>query len=702
MQQDRILRRPDLDVNFAAIASDFVKDSVTSFSKIKLYPPGHQLIRKFIEQPFSHLEKVLSVKTQLGLELSEGKLWAEGCLLRNDEYVTAFAEAMTRQSLSNLVIDSEITTSDLQFLLSRLFGKGVMGEIFKEECNERNVNSIRINVKDMPRLFHFRGDVHAENSPHFMFSTRIKDILDSNFRAVIFSCLGIWKNDREVFENLCYDVRKRAIELIAPEIVEGLDLKFIISEFRTALDGYKELFTNPDAAFCSGMRKFIDLVAKYHGSSASAIEFKRAFTELGVPSDSREFFEGTSAAKLKAIDTARSISSNVETGRIAIAETEDFTSIVRRLISGNLWNPLKDLLASFTTNIKNGDGKETGQSKQLADELITKVLTESRGDVYVKFLEYLHDWGIENNDIPDVAELIASAIRRLLSMKRYDDAVTLASLYDDNGFNTDFRDAVGSGILDDNVAESFVADFLNSPKREQHTFIQLADYIGNPQLAGKIIAYIAVDEKATRSAALKILTSIGDNAVPALRDLLLNEFASSQHINQGSMPDDDWWHIRNIITVISKSKSLEALDILEKLSEYSDKRVRLEVAKALENLPSERTAKLLELLFHDDEYEVREAAIIASGLTEYENRFNSLKLLIESGTDMWSQAITSIGRIRTEESANWLMRLSEDAEYLKECGYKRKERKKIATVAKQVLNKMGKQPSSKQSLATDY
>ncbi len=700
MQQDRILTRSDLESNFVTITSDFVKDSVTSFSKIKLYPPGHKLIRKFIKQPFSHLEKILAVKTQLGLELSEGKLSAEGCLLRSDEYLSSFAEAMTRQGLSNLLLDSMITTSDLQFLLSRLFGKGVMGEIFKEECDERNVQSIRINIKDMPRLFDFRGDVHAENSPHFLFSARIKEILESNFRAIILSGLGIWKNDKEVFEHLGCDIRRRAIELIAPEIIERLDLKFIVSEFSKALDGYRELCTNPDTAFCSGMRKFIDLVAKYHGSSASAIEFKRAFTELGVPSDSCKFFEGASAARLKAIDTARSISDNVETGKIAIADTEDFSSVVRRLISGNLWNPLKDLLASFTTKLKNGDSTETEQSKQLAGELITKVLTDSRGDVYVKFLEYLHDWGIENSNVSGVAELIAGATRRLLAMKRYDDAETLASLYADNGFNIDFRDAVGSSIIDDDISESFAADFLNASKREQHTFIRLAEYIGNPRLAGKIIAYIAVDEKETRSATLKMLTAIGDNAVPALRDLLMNEFGSSQHINQDWMADDDWWHIRNIITVISKSKSLEALDILEKLSEYSDKRVRLEIAKTLENLPSDRSAKILELFFHDEEYEVREAAIITTGLIANENSFNSLKLLLESGTDMWSQVITSLGYIRTEQSAELLMRLSEDDEYLSECGYKRKERKKIVSAVKQVLNKIGKLHSDKQVFRT--
>jgi len=685
------ITRADLELNLVAAAYDFVRSAIASLKKIQLYPPGHQLIEKFVELPFGKLQGIFKVKTKLTFELiNRRRLAVEGVFLKEDEYTLRLSEAMARNGVANIVLNHSITTAEMQIFLSHLFWKSAAGMDFSNIISSNHISGIAVNVEHPHKLFELQNVNFFDGDPQFTFWHRVRELLEHNHNAAISSIIGVPQDDKRVPEEYGFDMLRSAVAVVAEDLIEDIPLKEIISDFKKILSGKDDYIKYDSQRLQNGIRKLINLVGQKHGRAATVVEFKRLFSHCDFNEEElNQFFDDASRERLRAIGGAERFYELFETGQIDTPIAGDFSATVKKLITGNLWNPLKDLLGSLAAKMSKVDKGASENARLLASDLVSRVLSDSSGDVYVKFLEYLEELARQNAQNDKVAGLISNGIRKLLSLRRYSDALPLVHLFEESGFGSEIRLAYRQLILNDNISAQIALDLSCSSKQDRRAIAEVAMILGNEALAGKLIFYISHENKDLRSLVLRILTAIGEPIIAVLGKFLDTEIDFTRMPGQPALAANEWFKIRNVITVISKARLDKGISILHKLGGDADRRVRLEVARALEHIQGDEAIGILEILFTDRDSKVREAAVISIGLCGHRQSSKILSGLLETGSNMWPQVITSLGYIQSTDAVNLLMRLNQDVDYLHQCGFPRKEFENIRNAASKELEKPG-------------
>ncbi|GEM_PF-5653998 len=681
----------DLEINFISTASDLVKDIILSLKKMSLYPPGHRLIKQFLMKPFEHFGKLFRMKTLLSFEINRGRLLSEGAYLRDNQFTSRFAGEIVKNRLSNLIFYDDLTPDDLHLFLDRLFVKGIAAEFIGDYIKKKGIKGIEVNAENPSHLFQTSDLNYFENDPQFTFNGKIKAILQNDLSIGVAAIIGIPKDDRQVFEKFGFDVRKKPLAIIAEDILNDMELKGIVSIFNEVLN--RDIINNfgENSIYkYQGVRKFINFVAKNHGRAATVVEFRRLFSKIGIAdNDIDKFFDAISVERLKAIDGAKKINELLETGTLNIQSAADFSGMVDRLINGNFWNPLKDLLAGLHKQTVDGNGQDDKEAFLLARDLINRVISELSGDVYENFLDYLIKWAKALPDDPKAAELIGVALRKLLLSRKYADAFRLALLFGEHGFNPVISQQIKPNLIDRNLINQIISDLIKAPRKERRRIGELIAKIANGELAYTLINYIADDDWDLRLIVIKTLVACGEEAIPVLNDFIDSGIEFGRKSDRIIPEDDDWFKIRNIITVISRIKSEKALPLLEKIIDDPDKRLEIEIAHALEHIPGNKSINLLETLYNNKNPEVKEAAVISMGLSRSEAAVGALRKILESGTPIWKNTISALGNIHNGESVELLLRIAQDKDYLEYCGLPPKRFGKIREIALRELEKRG-------------
>lgn len=77
------------------------------------------------------------------------------------------------------------------------------------------------------------------------------------------------------------------------------------------------------------------------------------------------------------------------------------------------------------------------------------------------------------------------------------------------------------------------------------------------------------------------------------------------------MYDKRWYVVRNSITILTRIGDKRSVGYLEKAAKHDDRRVRLELVKALRESPGDEALTVLRTLVHDPDAEVRREAVNA-------------------------------------------------------------------------------------------
>lgn len=689
------ISRSDLKIDLVAVVFDLIRDIQASLKNTRLYPPEHQAVAKLLEKPYSQFEKIFKLKTELTLEISDGQVLAEGVFIPNDPFVNQFSEAMQKKRLSNMVFYDSLTPDQMNRVFSALFEKRLADPNFQNHLQKNGISSVRINVPHPSRFYDPGGAEYFEDDSRFIVENRIRGLLTGNLAFAILSKIGVPDDDKKVIANYGFDLRVKAMELIAEDILPKNDLAEIVREFGNLLSERKELLRSSRLEIGKIIKKFIDYVGTIHNKSEAIISFREVFAERGLSlEDVSELFGDVGTAHLKVVDGADRMTLIIRSGNIDDEFAAEYMADLTKLIDGDLWEGIEEMLNSLLSNVRIERCDDSNPGCILAKRAVQKMLTDTGGDLYVKFIDYFENWGRGDNKNEAAAAITAFALDKLIRLRRYDDAFKLASLFGpcpDGGFVESIGEKYRPQLIDEEMAFNIVDDFVNSPKKDRRVIADLAIVIGSPILAEKLLPYINYPDKDLRSQIIKIMVETGGKCIPVMEKYMESSISFSRKDDHSSLIDDEWYTIRNIITVTCKLESARGLPILEKLAGDSDERVRLEVAKSLEHIPGKPAVDLLIRFYDDSSARVRDAAIISTGLSGDDYAREALIGLIESGSGLWHQALTALSYIKSAEVDQLLLKLYHDEGYLAGHGFKEIDFENIKELAAGILEKRGNQ-----------
>jgi hypothetical protein len=689
------ISRSDLKIDLVAVVFDLIRDIQASLKNTRLYPPEHQAVAKLLEKPYGQFEKIFKLKTELALEISDGQVLAEGVFIPNDPFIHQFSEVMQKKRLSNMVFYDSLTSDQMNRIFSALFEKRLVDPSFQNFLKKNGIFSAEVNVSHPSRLYGPAGIEYFEDDPRFIVESRIKELLSGNLVHSIASKIGVPDDDKKVIANYGFDLRVKAMELIAEDILPKTDLAEIVREFGNLLSERKELLRSSRLEIGKIIKKFIDYVGTIHNKSEAIISFRQVFAERGLSlEDVSELFGDVGTAHLKVVDGADRMTLIIRSGNIDNEFAAEYMADLTKLIDGDLWEGIEEMLNSLLSNVRIEHCDDSNPGCVLAKQAVQKMLTDTGGDLYIKFIDYLEKWGRGENKNEAAAVITAFALDKLIRLRRYDDAFKLASLFGpctDGGFVESIGEKYRPQLIDEEMAFNIVDDFVNSPKKDRRVIAELAVVIGSSILAEKLLPYINYPDKDLRSQIIKIMVATGEKCIPVMEKYMESSISFSRKDDHSSLIDDEWYTIRNIITVTCKLESERGLPILEKLAGDPDERVRLEVAKSLEHIPGKPAIDRLIRFYNDSSARVRDASIISTGLSGDDYAREVLIGLIESGSGLWHQALTALSYIKSAEVDQLLLKLYRDEGYLAGHGFKEIDFENIKELAAAILEKRGNQ-----------
>lgn len=137
---------------------------------------------------------------------------------------------------------------------------------------------------------------------------------------------------------------------------------------------------------------------------------------------------------------------------------------------------------------------------------------------------------------------------------------------------------------------------------------------GSPEYLAAYAYLTALDRKATEIL-LQLLAEEKDRAARLYLLDLLKDIGKNQTALLGDHLDDDrWFVVRNVVSILSESRSEQAIAYLRRAADHANPLVRLEVIKGLMPIGGKKPAGILAHLLHDKDATVQSAAI--HGLTE--------------------------------------------------------------------------------------
>lgn len=244
----------------------------------------------------------------------------------------------------------------------------------------------------------------------------------------------------------------------------------------------------------------------------------------------------------------------------------------------------------------------------------------------------------------------------LLKKNDYDLATTIIKTLHrpvDPAFKSRMMDAIKKTATR-NTLLSTIQDMKKSTKDSPEYQAAYAYLNALDRKAAEMLIQLLAEEndRDTRLFLLELLKDIGKNQTALL----------GEHLG-----DDRWFVVRNIVSILSESRSEQAVTYLRKAADHANPQVRLEVIKGLKPIGGKKAASILAHLLRDKDVTVQSAAIQGladlPGIGSEESRplitFLEGRRLKKREQELTIEAIKGLGKIGGREAADFLQ------EYLK-------------------------------------
>lgn len=201
-------------------------------------------------------------------------------------------------------------------------------------------------------------------------------------------------------------------------------------------------------------------------------------------------------------------------------------------------------------------------------------------------------------------------------------------------------------------------------------------------LAGKI----TFPDINVRSRMIKVLINMKGNVVGVLIEMLKGLISRS---DGASISDEEWYFYRNVFRVLRETQAVEAIPYLETLSSWPLPRLKLEIIKTLEGMPAEKALPLLDKFSHEDEPDIRKAAVVTMGFIGDPIMISALYDAFKRDPGCRIAAVASFGRIGDSRSRDKLIEILDDNSLFKELNISRREAEEIRAVILKSLSIIG-------------
>lgn len=671
--------------------------------RLEMYPPGHPASMQAIRKPFDALQEVFKGEDHFIISRVEDQIVVNGKHIEGTDLLKRFLDEFENQDVNSITISKTLTQEELNTFLSffvKPLGKSEQTTNLLEFIKQNQIRSITVDQLRYELVNEDEVVVKSEAVEGADLKAQISKILKDNpdlLRNMLpDKSRGRTPNGWGPGEasaggagqepgggsgdgtgmgpgggsdgQACSPELRQGIEEHVRDLSDDQLLSLLVSSLELTV-GKQQADGEQKASELNQMVELVDRLLQDRERDKLLPQIKKILSDKGILKTEHldYLFDQKWLKTQEVLDELMKMIDRLGTQQV---DLERFWFLWQRVI-GSDDSEIKSYAIDKLLIKLDSESAETRGLAQSALEKSLDNFVQNKLEFEFTFLKERLYQRIKDQLMPAGAlgtcsRLLAVIFGELIQRHKFKDAQQIldqyrARLSPQVAFSDDVRQVAGEFIRD--VSNESTITILTSEMREGvpfqalRTAEEVLEALDGDKVAKRLVGVFTVDDRAARMSALRVLSRLGQSSVSAFSNLLSDAEGFEREPHNHLLTKKYWFKVRNVIYVLGNVSTPESLELLEKLGQDPDVRVRLEVVKALEKMAQPESAEMLKNLLNDADDEVRGHVIASLTALGDESYVDSLKQHFRRKPEDTTAIIAAIGKIGKEKSLDFLLNL---------------------------------------------
>lgn len=649
------------DIDIKRISLDIIRDFYSASRKLVMYPLGHPNTNDTLKKAVESLNEIFAIKRSFVIQTFGSRLIAEGILLEENVFVNGLLLDLKKHNINCVVFNSDLLLGDLYHFLSKLVEpKSPIEDHFQKFLNNQKVKTIAVNIPEPKTLYNFDETAIGAANAKFSLLEHLKALICARPDLTVAYYLGQLTNDEQVAEKIKIDLRFSFIKSRLPAIIITLPQNQLLDIYKQLIYSSNWLGQEIDSDSLKGLKLLWDDYFPESPDYSILVPVYQTLKEVGAPRNLLgSIFDKAALSRILPLIDADDIIELLKTNQTRKIDFNYLKKTIFRLATdsnlGQLELLLKQLLNSFAST--NSDTRQ--RSLRLAMAAVDALVEGNFWNIFQNFVKDMLRQGMSRQAGQEIIELIERVAEKTANGSRWQELkLSLQAL---RGISCETGNPKAPEaqsrlqiLATSQVMSDILVEAVMSAKGGAELYESIAT-LGSPRIAKLLIEKIDAPDKAVRARIIKALVGMGKEAGQPVTEAL------AAIVTKGESEDDSIWHrLRNLMRVAGMVKYIESLPYFEIMSNWKQKRIKLEVVAAIESMHSALTGAILSKLAVDPDSDIRKAAIVAMGMTGHPDMVSYIKNLIGHPQVDLILIVAALGRIGGQKSRDVLIDLYEN------------------------------------------
>jgi hypothetical protein len=666
------------DIDIKRVSLDIIRDFYSASRKLVMYPLGHPNTNDTLKKSVERLNEIFAIKRSFVIQTFGGRLIAEGILLDENVFVNGFLLDLKKHNLGSVVFNSDLILGDLYHFLSKLVEpKSPIEDQFQKFLNIQKVKTIAVNVSAPKTLYDFDETAIGSANAKFSLIEHLKALVCARLDLPVAYYLGQLTNDEQVAEKLKIDLRLSFIKSRLPAIIINLPQDQVLDIYKQLIYSSNWLGQEVDSGSLKGLKSLWDDYFPKSPDYSILVPVYCALKEVGAPRNILgEIFDKAALSRILPLIDADDIIQLLQSNQAREIDFNQLKKTIFRLATdinlSQLDLLLKQLLNSFAST--NSDTRQ--RSLRLAMAAVDALVEGGFWDVFQNFVRDMLRLGMSPQAGQEIIELIERVAEKTANNARWQElklsmqALRGISRETGNPKSTEAKSRLQT-LATSQVMSDILVEAVMGAKGGAELYESIAT-LGSPRIANLLIDKIDMPEKAIRARIIKALIGMGKESGQPVTE------AIAALVTRGESEEDAvWFRLRNLMRVAGMVRYIESLPYFEMMSNWKQKRIKLEVIAAIESMHSASTGPILSKLAVDSDPDIRKAAIVGMGMSGHPDMVSYIKNLIGHPQLDLILIVAGLGRIGGHKSRDVLIDLYENDRFFAVNKFSHKEEESI-------------------------
>jgi len=664
--------------------------------RLEMYPPGHPASMQALEKPFSVMQEVLKSDGHFIISRVEDRIVVNGKNIDGADLLKRFLEEFQNQDIDSVSIAKSLSKEDLSKFLGffvKPLGKSTQTSSLPEYIKQNQIHSIKVDQLryELVEEDEVKSDVVEGADLKSQITQMLKDDPDL-LREMLLSKPGREAgsggvgegtgggsgpgteggNGRGSGEGSGSAAGSGDLKEKLEQHLQSLSDDELLSLLAANLEQSMKNRTADEQDFgpeLDQMAEMVNQLLQNREKDKLLPQIKKMLADKGiVKTEHLDYL--FDERWLKSQEVLDELMRMVELLGAEGVDSERFTFLWQRVISSDDAEIKSYAIDKLLTQIES----DNAQTKGLVVSTLERTLNyfiQNKMDFEFAFLkerlyQRITDELVSANTFEICSRLLRTAFSGLIAKHKFREANQILAehrirLSPQADFPEEARkvakDFIGQASSD-TILSALISELREGvPFQDLKTVEELLEGLDRDRVARSLLNVFTSDDRAARMSALRVLSRLGTSSVPAFSDLLSDPGNFVRQPENGLLVNDCWYKIRNAIYVLGNIPQPKSMELLGKLGQDPDVRVRLETVKALEKIAKPESVGILISLLDDREDEVRRQVIASLTSLGDESSLEPLKQHFQRQSEDRVSTIAAIGKIGGEKSSEFLLNL---------------------------------------------